>query len=150
MLSSGEVQEILIGTPKGHSLSATQFSISDKNLRTVIISSATGVLQNFYRKFVTYLASLGYIVFTFDYYGVGKSGSDMERLKSNELDLKSGGSNDQATIVAFAKERYPQSEPILITHSIGGQILGFNPNYRHFDKIAIKVVTGAILRDGIF
>lgn len=132
-----ETQEISITTENGHSLAATKFSDSENIQKTIIISSATGVLQGYYRKFASHFASLGYTVFTFDYYGIGKSGGQVEELKNNTTDLKSWGSSDQAAIVAYAKNQKPDSELTLITHSVGGQLLGFNPNYKLINKIVL-------------
>jgi len=132
-----ESKEVSIVTEKGHALAATRFSGTDKIRKTIVISSATGVLQGFYKKFASYLASIGYIVYTFDYHGIGKSSGEVSNLKNNTTDLKSWGSVDQAAIVAYAKKQEPEFELILITHSVGGQILGFNPNYELIDKAVL-------------
>lgn len=132
-----EPQEFSIVTDKGHSLSAARFAGTDKVQKTIIISSATGVLQGYYRKFAAYFAALGYTVYTFDYHGIGKSDSKIEQLKRNTSDLKSWGSMDQAAIVAYAKKQQPYNSIILITHSVGGQILGFNNNYGLVDKVVL-------------
>ena len=130
-----QLRDIHIATEKGHQLAATFFCGSQTNNKTLVISSATGVLQGYYKKFALYFASLGYTVYSFDYYGIGKSGSDLKSLKENPYDLKSWGSNDQAAVVTYAKERHPDNELILLTHSVGGQVLGFNPKYTNIDKI---------------
>lgn len=132
-----EVRDIHISTEKGHSLAATYFYGLKTNNKTLVISSATGVLQGYYKKFATYFAMLGYAVYTFDYYGIGRSGSELRILKRNSIDLKSWGSNDQAAVVAYAKEQQPENELILLTHSVGGQILGFNSRYLHIDKVVM-------------
>lgn len=132
-----ESQEISIKTKNGHSLSVTKFSGSKNIQKTIIISSATGVLQGFYKKFASHFASVGYTVFTFDYYGIGKSKGEIQNLKNNETDLKSWGSVDQSAVVAYAKKQESNCELILITHSLGGQLLGFNPNYMLIDKVVL-------------
>lgn len=132
-----ETQELSITTKKGHQLSATRFTGQKKILKTLVISSATGVLQGFYKKFAQYFALLGYTVYTFDYSGIGKSGSDLKALKKNTSDLKSWGSIDQAAVVEYAKEQEPNNNLILITHSIGGQILGFNNAHTLIDKVVL-------------
>lgn len=132
-----ESQEISITTEKGHSLSATRFSGSENIRKTMIISSATGVLQGFYSKFALHFASLGFTVFTFDYSGIGKSGGEIDELKNNATNLKSWGSTDQAAVVAYAKNQKPDYELTVLTHSVGGQLLGFNPNYELIDKIVL-------------
>jgi len=132
-----ESQEISITTKNGHSISATRFSGSQNIQKVIIISSATGVLQGYYRKFASHFAAIGYTVFTFDYYGIGKSGGEIENLKSNATDLKNWGRVDQAALVAYAKRQEPDCELILLTHSVGGQLLGFNPNYELIDKVIL-------------
>ncbi|MGI9552445.1 MAG: alpha/beta hydrolase family protein [Aurantibacter sp.] len=132
-----EHQEFSIITDKGHSLSATRFSSSNEIGKTLIISSATGVLQGFYRKFASHFAALGYTVYTFDYHGIGKSGSQIAMLKANKSDLKSWGSNDQAAVVTYATKQEPNNSLVVLTHSVGGQILGFNPRCDQIDKVVL-------------
>ena len=132
-----QIRDISIVTPQKHSLAATVFSSSKEAFKTMVISSATGVPQGFYKKFAAYFADLGYVVLTFDYYGIGNSGSETDVLKTNAYNLRNWGKNDQAAALAFAKTNYPENEIILLTHSIGGQIVGFNPNYKYIDKIVM-------------
>ncbi|MEO9894517.1 alpha/beta hydrolase [Aurantibacter sp.] len=132
-----EVKDLNIATDNGYSISSQQFLPENSNDKTIVISSATGVLQKFYSRFATYFAEYGFTVYTFDYYGIGKSDSNPSRLKHNNCNLKSWGKNDQAAVVAFAKKQNIRAELILITHSIGGQITGFNPNYNFIDKIVM-------------
>ena len=132
-----QVEEILIDTYKGHSLSAMLFKGSLEINKTLVISSATGVLQGFYKKLAAHFAALGYIVLTFDYYGIGKSGADLKTLKNNKYNLQDWGSIDQAAVVTYAKTTFPKNQLILLTHSVGGQILGFNSNYNSIDKIVM-------------
>ncbi|MEM7382217.1 MAG: alpha/beta fold hydrolase [Bacteroidota bacterium] len=130
-------KELAVPTTQGHVLTATEFSPELSDQKVMIISSATGVLQGYYHKFARYFSSLGYTVYTFDYWGIGKSGGQLEQLKENQFDLKSWGSNDQAAMVSFARKTHPQYELILLTHSVGGQVLGFNPEYPEIDKIVM-------------
>ena len=132
-----ESNELFVATEKGHRLTATQF-VGDGSLnKTIVISSATGVLQGYYKKFAQHFASLGYTVYTFDYYGIGKSGSEISTLKANTSDLKNWGSNDQSAMVAQAKKRHPHNDLILLGHSVAGQILGFNTSYNLVDKVVL-------------
>ncbi|MBM1106250.1 alpha/beta hydrolase [Aurantibacter crassamenti] len=130
-----KVNELNIPTLKGHSIALCQF-IPEKSIdKTLVISSATGVLQKYYSRFATFFSEQGFTVYTFDYYGIGKSDSSTKSLKQNSFNLKSWGKNDQAAVVLHAKNQNKNAELILITHSIGGQIMGFNPNYHCIDKI---------------
>lgn len=127
-------KEIAIKTPLGHSISATKFSKSSSFKGVVVISSATGVLQKYYTPYALYLAEEGYCVYTFDYFGIGKSSATINQLKKNTSTAEDWGSNDQAAVVEFAKNEI--NAPLyLITHSIGGQIMGFNSNYHLIDKV---------------
>jgi len=124
-----------IDTPLGHRLGLTVFKPKQSINKSVIISSATGVLQRYYYKFSSYLSELGYTVYTFDYYGIGKSSSNIAELEQNTVNLKDWGENDQATVINYAKSEHPQHKIIIITHSIGGQILAFNKNISQIDTI---------------
>ncbi|EDP72021.1 putative hydrolase [Flavobacteriales bacterium ALC-1] len=127
--------DILINTPLGHDLGLTLFKPKTSNNKSLVISSATGVLQHYYYKFAIYLSKLGYTVYTFDYYGIGKSNSNIDALKKNIINLKCWGENDQASVIDYAKAQNQKHEIIAITHSIGGQILAFNKSISKIDAI---------------
>lgn len=127
--------DIRINTPLGHDLSLTIFTPKNSNNKSIVISSATGVLQHYYYKFANYFSELGYTVYTFDYYGIGKSDSNTSNLKRNTINLRAWGENDQASVTAYAKSQHPEHKLIIVTHSIGGQILGFNTSISHIDTI---------------
>ena len=133
---SVSVTDIRIPTPKGHTLGATRFT-KDHPQKTLVISSATGVLQRYYADFATYLAEHGYAVYTFDYHGIGKSDSEIQLLKQNTSNAADWGSNDQASLLVYAKAQHPNNKLYLLTHSIGGQILGFNANIDLVDKMVL-------------
>lgn len=124
-----------ITTPLGHHLGASVFKPSTTNNKSIVISSATGVLQHFYYKFANYFSELGYTVYTFDYSGIGKSNLSISDLKQNTIDLKSWGENDQASIIDYVKSKNQTHKIIVITHSIGGQVLAFNKNIAQVDAI---------------
>ena len=124
-----------ITTPLGHHLGLSVLTPNTSNQKTIIISSATGVLQHFYYKFANYFSELGYTVYTFDYSGIGKSNLSISDLKQNTTNLKSWGENDQASVIAYVKSHHPTHKIIVITHSIGGQILAFNKNISQIDAI---------------
>lgn len=127
--------DLNITTPLGHQLGLTVFKPKSSNQKSIIISSATGVLQHYYFKFSTYFAELGYTVYTFDYSGIGKSNKNKSQLKSSKVDLKTWGENDQASVIDYAKLQNADHKIILITHSIGGQLLAFNKNATKIDTI---------------
>jgi len=124
-----------IDTPLGYQIGLTQFKPHTSNNTSIIISSATGVLQKYYSKFAQYFATLGYTCYTFDYNGIGVSNSNTKQLKQSKTTLTDWGSNDQASVVKFAKDENPDNKIILLTHSIGGQIIVFNTNHHLIDGL---------------
>ncbi|WP_171036949.1 serine aminopeptidase domain-containing protein [Maribacter algarum] len=132
-----EVQkkELSIQTANGKPIAVTKFFSKNSINQVIVISSATGVLQKYYSHFADFCASKGIVVYTFDYGGIGKSISSLVELKKHVENLTSWGKNDQAAVVAFAKEENLDATLSLITHSVGGQIFGFNPNHLLIDKV---------------
>ena len=94
-------------TALGHNLSITVFKPKASINKSIIISSATGVLQRYYFKFAAHFSELGYTVYSFDYSGIGKSNLSDADLKQNTVNLKAWGENDQSSIVAYAKSQNP-------------------------------------------
>ena len=129
-----QTKDLTIRTAKGHSIAAVQYYAEKSANHSLIISSATGVLQKYYSKFARFFAAKGFVVYTFDYYGIGKSAGNTAQLKKNTNDLKSWGKYDQAAVVAFAKEENQAHLITLVTHSVGGQLLGFNAHHNLIDK----------------
>lgn len=118
-------------TPLGHTLNISVFE-GDGKKGVVVISSATGVLQKYYRQFAAYLQELGYTVFTFDYHSIGSSEKEIRR---NEINLSQWAVNDQANVLQYAKKMASKQPLYLVTHSIGGQLFGLNPNYHLVKKV---------------
>ena len=66
-------------------LSATLFK-GHLSKTVLIIASATGVKQEFYKAFSQYIANTGTTVITFDYNGIGRSlNKPIKALKNNGL-----------------------------------------------------------------
>ncbi|MBQ0786018.1 MAG: alpha/beta fold hydrolase, partial [Oceanihabitans sp.] len=108
-------------TATGHVIHVSIFFPKKTNNKSIVLSSATGVLQKFYSKFALHFSTLGFTVYTFDYYGIGKSKS--RNLKQNTADLRTWAL-DQAAVIKLAKQKQPQHQLTLLTHSIGGQLIG--------------------------
>ncbi len=132
-----QTKELVIPTANGHTLAVSKFFSKHSIGETIVVSSATGVLQKYYAKFAKFFASKGFTVYTFDYYGIGKSNGTENALRKNTANLTSWGENDQAAVIAFAQEENSGTKLTLVTHSIGGQIVGFNPNHRLLDRIIL-------------
>jgi len=134
---------LLLGVGRKHPLAYTKFIPETTVKKTLLISSATGVPQEFYRKFAAYFAENSIAAYTFDYSGIGRSGSSKGDLKSHRGGVKGWGSIDQMKMVELRLKEYPNLKINLVTHSIGGQILGFNTLNDKFDKVVMAASQNA-------
>jgi len=126
---------IKIDTPLQYPIAVTEFKSTAPNDNCVIIASATGVKRNYYYNFTTYLSQNHYSVFTFDYGGIGDSKSaPLSKFKTTASDW---AKNDFETVVQYVKEKNPHSKLFVITHSIGGQLIGLVPSNHLFDGIVM-------------
>lgn len=132
-----QTETIEIPTRGGRFVGAIKYCAHSPIEQTIVISSATGVLQHYYSRFAHFFASKGFVVYTFDYSGIGASNGNIETLKALKSDLRSWGNIDQAAVVAHAKQEYQDHSITVIAHSIGGQILGFNTNHTHIDRAVL-------------
>ncbi len=142
-----QVKELSIQTADGYSIAVSKFFSKTLCTHALVISSATGVLQKYYSHFASFCASKGIVVYTFDYSGIGKSISSTTELKNHSGNLKNWGQQDQASIVALVRKEYPDAVLTLMTHSIGGQILGFNTNHHLLDKVIMVASQSGYWKD---
>jgi len=113
-----------IQTTKGYPIAAC---IYEGGLDSIlIIASATGVKQSFYRKFATFMSHKGITVVTFDYCGIGSS--LMGPIKYVGANAADWGSNDLEAVIQWVKHHYPAANLIGLGHSIGGQLIGLAPS----------------------
>ncbi|WP_298884769.1 alpha/beta fold hydrolase [uncultured Polaribacter sp.] len=115
-------------------LSATLYE-AEKSDTVLIIASATGVKQEYYQKFSTYLYENGVSVVTFDYNGIGRSlTKPIKELNNNAADW---GKNDLESVFQYIIKKYPNSKKVILGHSIGGQLIGLAKSSTKFDKIIL-------------
>lgn len=118
--------------------------VPDASIKKVLlISSATSVPQEFYWKFAQFFAENGIATYTFDYSGIGRSGSSIKALKSHSTGVKGWGSIDQTKMTELILKEYPKHKLCLATHSIGGQVLGLNPLNHNFEKVVMAASQSA-------
>ncbi|MCP4442831.1 MAG: alpha/beta fold hydrolase [Aureispira sp.] len=118
--------QLKVTAKDGYQLGATAFQPeSDATKGVLLVCSAMGVLQSYYSKYATYMASQGYIVYTFDYRGIGRSAP--ESLKGFEASLHQWGALDITAMIDHIVEAHPTQKLFVATHSVGGQILGMSP-----------------------
>lgn len=106
-------------------LSGTRYIPSHPIKAKIIVTSATGVPQGFYRRFSEYATAKGYEVLTFDYRGVASSAP--KNLKGFKMSYLDWGELDLAAAIEFFHD---SSIPLFIVgHSYGGQALGLAANH---------------------
>lgn len=128
------MQLIQINTGKHHAVKCRLYTATNSD-KIVIIASATGVLQSFYRKFAEFLQCKGISAITFDYAGIGESlrGS----IKDEKSHLLNWGNRDLEAVIQYTIETFPGHKLILLGHSIGGQLIGLAPSSLRADKIIL-------------
>lgn len=117
----------------GHEIVATEFKPVYANQKTILINSATGLRQGYYRAIAQYLAQKGYTVYTYDYRSIGKS--KQLPVKSYDISFSDWGQKDFPAVARFVKGRNPGSHLFLIGHSVGGNCLGLSEVSNEFTGI---------------
>lgn len=115
----------MLKTPSGYYISKTEYLAPDAD-QIVVIASATGVVQQFYKHFATYLQENNISVISFDYGGIG--GSRPLSLRKFDTSAQKWANNDLETVIQYAREKYSDKKLTLIGHSIGGPLIGLTPS----------------------
>lgn len=119
-------ETLTVAAADGYPLAATRFATVGTPRAQLIVASATGVPQGFYRRFAEHAAARGFAVTTFDYRGIGRSapasldGFGGDFLDWARLDLA-------AVVEAVAAHAGTHTPILLVGHSFGGQALGLLP-----------------------
>lgn len=107
----------------------------------VLLCPATGVKQQFYFRFVEWLAQQGHDALVFDYRGIGMSLHGP--LKHCKATLAEWGQQDQVAAIDWLLKQTGNQQIALIGHSAGGQMIGLLPNHHRVAKlVGISVSTG--------
>ncbi len=115
-------------------LSATIFDSIDTKA-VLVITSATGVKQSFYKKFAEYISSQNITVITFDYCGIGLSlKKPIKTLTNNAADW---GTKDLDSVIRYAINNFTKHKKYLLGHSIGGQLAGLSKSLTEIDKVIL-------------
>lgn len=127
------MKQIDIQTSRDYSITAQVYETDQDTV--LIIASATGVKQGFYKKFASFISSHGTTVITFDYSGIGLSKKQpLQRIKTKASDW---GQMDLDAVIRFAKNKYPTAKITLLGHSIGGQLIGLTKSSLEVQKIVL-------------
>lgn len=125
--SQAQTEEFTLTTEDGYSLVSTRYACEATSppKACVIIASATGVPQRYYRHFAAYLAKRQIECWTLDYRGIGKSRP--KSLRGFEASMITWARLDLSALIDFVSDRC--DAPLsLVGHSFGGQTLGLLPN----------------------
>ncbi len=122
-------------TPATYEINVSKFKPRNTIKAAVMIASATGVKQSLYMKFAQFLSEHGFVVYTFDYGGIGNSLT--KPLKDFHTSTSLWAKNDCETLIEHIKTQYPNIPLLAIGHSIGGQLLGLTPANAKIDGILL-------------
>lgn len=140
MSSAVETQSRTIATDRGYDIVSTFFRPAGDPRGAILIAPAMGVAQRFYGPLATWLAARGFLVVTFDYFGIGLSRkTDLQHI---DVSITDWARHDcEAMIAAIANEA--RDKPLYwVGHSLGGQILALVPNRERISKM-ITIACGS-------
>lgn len=124
-MTCNEPQPITLHACDGYALSAKRYPAVGRAVGNLLVASATGVPQRFYRRFAEFAASHGLNVLTLDYRGVGESAPS--QLKGFAMHYLDWAEKDLAAAVDYlAQDPLPL---YWVGHSYGGQVMGLLPNH---------------------
>lgn len=125
-MATPHFDHITITCNNRQTLSAHVFKPEGTIKGAVMIAPATGIKQQFYANFATYLQQNGFAVITFDNSGIGQSlkGS----IKNSKANLQSWGEQDMPAVLEQLQKTFPNTHYHLIGHSAGGQLVGLMHN----------------------
>jgi len=122
-------QALTLHAVDGYPLSAYLYASTDKVKGQLVIAGATGVGQQFYRRFAEHAREQGFNVLSMDYRGIGQSAP--QQLKGFQMTFEDWAQLDLAAAVEFM---HRDDLPLfLVGHSYGGHALGMLPNH---DKVS--------------
>lgn len=113
----------------------------------VVMGSALGIPQQFYKRYVTYLCEHHWDCITFDYRGTGESKSDKY---GHAIRLEDWGIQDIDAVLGYAQslaEVENRKKPVhYIGHSIGGQLVGLSKRAQDLTSIVHIAVSSPYWR----
>ena len=124
---TGRDKTITIEAADGYPLAARLYEPAGTARATVLLASATGVKQGFYRDFARFLCGAGFGVVSFDYRGIGDSRRG--RLRGFPASVTDWATKDTHAVLDWAAARAPGGKVIYCGHSIGGQLVALLTNH---------------------
>jgi len=124
-------------TTDNYKLAYTKFTASDTASKVMLIGSATGVKQEFYSNYASFMAQSGVTVYTFDYRGIGKSRDVSKPFKQLNAYMHEWGEKDIKHMIQLVKDENPDKMFYYLGHSVGGQLLGIADNNHLINKVIL-------------
>jgi predicted alpha/beta hydrolase len=122
-------QKIKINCEDGIALSAILLTPHEQPKAVVQINSATATPKEYYLPFANYLVENGFIVCVFDYRGVCESTPE-GGLRGCDYNYLMWGQRDMPAVLDYLDNQFPALPKLFMSHSVGGQNVGFMPNHR--------------------
>jgi predicted alpha/beta hydrolase len=116
-------ESISVMTRDGVRISATWFLADNPHEKVVLINSATGVKQGYYRDFANFLSRQGFNVYTFDYRGIGGSGAKEKAYLQGDM---KDWAKDVDAMISHINKVHQQARLVIVGHSVGGQLIGMS------------------------
>lgn len=138
-------QNILIEARDGFKLSATVRRPLSEIKGVIQINCGTGIPQKLYSNLAIYLTNNGYATVTYDYRGIGNS--KPKSLRGFLSNIEDWGIIDMASVFDWIINEFPNTQKIIIGHSMGGQLVGLMDNYQNIDKLILIASSTGYWRD---
>ena len=128
-------KEIKITAKDGILLHTTEFLPKHSNGSVILMCGAVGARRKYYADFAEWLAEAGFVVYTFDYRGIGDSRP--KSLKGFDAKMQDWGNLDLDAMIRFIKKKWGREELICFCHSMGGQIIGLAKASIYIDRVVM-------------
>ncbi|CAM2144672.1 Serine aminopeptidase S33 domain-containing protein [Pararobbsia alpina] len=120
-------------------------SAESAHAAVVIVNPATGVLARYYHHLARFLVRHGFDVITYDYRGIGRSRP--ARLRGSGIQWRDWGELDFDAVIRWSCEHFPDSQHLVIGHSIGGFLPGMAESATAIDRMLTVGAQYAYFRD---
>ncbi|AOW19898.1 alpha/beta hydrolase family protein [Urechidicola croceus] len=126
---------IYLKTPDSVKIAVLRYNslLKPEESQVLIINSATGVNQKFYKNYAKFLTTYGYNVITYDYRGV--AASRPKKLRGFKANLTDWGGKDFPEIINYCRKNFPNQKLHVFGHSIGGTLPGFTEMNKVIDNL---------------
>jgi len=131
-----------IQSAAGNRITAYCYEPSQPAIAGLVLAPAMAVKQSFYEAFASYMASRGYLVWTFDYYGIGES--QQGSMRQCNATVSTWVTDDYNMVINHASTAMAGLPLYVLGHSLGGLITPLLPSAEKLSGIVtIAVGSGA-------